>query len=313
MENKEGDTTTASTAPVVPYPINLRIDNTAAPPYKEIQRETFDVIAGPRDTKCDDPGQVPVDDGDPFLLNPDSDSVPSATPSETGKNISAFDVTGNIRTIIDPYNREGGAFDRIKLMIHSLFHGNAKSNIAQKLGFVGFTPAGSLSEYTATIYYAANDSCIHYRNIIKIMLHNIEHLTIPTGGGITYAFKLDKGIKFGDTIKLILSLTFGAGPEANVILVPILNIVGFNLCYNGGVVGQSMSIEFFMNLYNIHEVVVGDYSIFDLIARIRLYANQEAFGALIEPTDAEKILVFNFFTGKDIDYLIDLIDLCHHF
>ena len=278
----------------VPYPINLRIDNKAEPPYKEIQRETFAVIAGPRDTKCDDPGQVPVAESEPLLF--DDDSVLSHTPSEIGRDISAFDVTGNIRAIIDPYNIEGGAFDRIKLMIHSLFHGNAERG--QKLGFVGLTPAGFLSEYTATIYYAANDSCIHYRNIIKIMLHNIEHLTIPPGihnDGITYAFKLDKGINFGDTIKLILSLTFGAGPEANVILVPILNIVGFNLCYNGGVVGQSMSIEFFMNLYNIHEVVVGGYSIFDLIARIRLYANQEAFGALIEPTDAEKILVFNLF------------------
>jgi hypothetical protein len=303
----EGSSAVHTADPVVPYSINLRIDNTAPPPNPEIQGETFAVIQGVRDTTCD-LITVPVAESEPLLF--DDDSVPSSTPSETGKYISAFGVTGNIKDIIAPYNREGGAFDRIKLMIHSLFHGNAESNIAQKHGFVGFTPAGFLSEYTATIYYAANDSCIHYRNIIKIMLHNIERFFLPgdmstrdMSNSITYAFKLDKGIKFGDTIKLILSLTFGDGPEANVILVPILNIVGFNLCYDGGVVGESKHIDFFMRLYHIHRVFVQGDSIFDLIARIRLYANQEAFGALIEPTDAEKDLVVNLFSGKDIDHL----------
>ena len=327
----ERHTTAVTTAaPVVPYHINLRIDNTTRPPYKEIQDETFAVIVGPRDPKCDDPDPVPVadsepllkdddeplleDDGDPFLPNTDSDSVPSATPSKTGRKISAFDVTDNIRAIIDPYNIAGGAFDRIKLMIHSLFHGNAQR--AQKLGFVGLTPAGSLSEYTATIYYAVNDSCTYYHDIIKIMLYNIKRLAIPPPKNrITYAFKLDKGIKFGDTIKLILSLTFGDGPDAkpdakpdaNVILVPILNIVGFNLCYNGGVVGESKPIKFFMGFYRIPQVLVRDDSIFDLIARIRLYANQEAFGALIEPTDAEKNLVSNLFESITPNDLISFI------
>ena len=157
----EGNTTTASTAhPVVQYSINLRIDTTS-PPNPEIQGETFTVIQGLRDTTCD--LIVPVAESEPLL---DDDSVPSSTPSDIGRDISAFNVTDNIRAIIAPYNVTRGAFDRIKLMIHSLFHGNAERG--QKHGFVGFTPAGSLSEYTATIYYAVNDSCIHYHKIIKI-------------------------------------------------------------------------------------------------------------------------------------------------
>ena len=279
--------------------------------------QTIEAISMPRDTTCNPPDEAEDhhdDDAyDQALLD---DDVPSSVGTPMGITISAFDViTYIIETFITPYNILGGPFDIIKCMIHSLFFGRIQ-NKPQKLGFVGLTRAGPglLSEYTATIYYAANDSFNNHTDIIKIMLYCMTHLFIPhVYNGITYAFKLDRGVKSGDTIKLILSVTFGAGDGANVILIPILNIVVFNLCfsYDHGVPNGNPTIENFMtlrylggtnflNLYN-------GYSIFDLVARIRLYANTGAFGALIEPTDNEKLLMINFFGSIPRDGLLYFI------
>jgi hypothetical protein len=127
-------------------------------------------------------------------------------------------------------------------------------------------------------------------------------------------FKLDRGVKPGDTIKLILSVTFETGDGANVILIPILNIVGLNLCYSYSAQSAPIiiPIENFMTQYSLGGTsflnLYDDYSIFDLIAMIRLYANTEAFGALIEPNEFEKMLMRGFFTGIPMDGLLFFIN-----
>lgn len=260
------------------------------------------------DTACHiDDVQVPFLANDARGDNDDdlavlSDDVPSSQGTPTiGIPYSAFDLINVILvTYITPYNLQGGLFDIIKKMIHTFFHHR------QIPGFVGLTRAGMLSEYTATIYYAASNLYTHYQNIIKIILHHIPDPITETQRNITFAFKLDKGVKPGDTIKLILSVTFGTGVGANVILVPVLNIVGFNLSSTINAPPRPVTgIQDFTIFYDLPgnllpiEVLPtgGSFPIFDLIAKLRLCANMEGFGALIEPTDAEKNLMRELFNG----------------
>jgi hypothetical protein len=274
-----------------------------------------DAIAGDPDTRCVS-GEVPVDHalGDDVYAQDllSDDGVPSSQGTDEGRHFNAFGLIRVIKEeIIIPCHADRGHFYTIRMMIRSLFCGNPGNPeilIFPKFpGFVGFTPAGGLlSEYTATIYYAVTNSSHHYHDIIKIILHVMHtmqelHVRMQQSFrevNISSAFKLDRGVKSGDTIKLILSLTFGTGVGANVILIPILNIVGFNLSSTSGGILVTSIQTFFTPLLppNINQAVDG-YRIFDLIARIRLYANQEAFGALIEPTDAENRLLLGFFTG----------------
>ena len=226
-----------------------------------------------------------------------SDDVPSSQGTPIGIDYSAFDLIRHIlESCIRPYNEYTGPFRNIQKMIHYLFYSSGSA------GFVGFTPTGVLSEYTATIYYAATNSYTHYQNIIKIILHHIPDPITDPQRNITFAFKLDKGVKHGDTIKLILSVTFGTGVGANVILIPILNIVGFNLSSTIDVPSRAVTgINDFTMLLSrsapnlLLPTTLGSFSIYDLIAKLRLCANMEGFGALIEPTDAEKNLMQYFF------------------
>ena len=260
------------------------------------------------------------------LLSPDD--VLSSQGTEIGRDLynDPFVVVTRIKEFTVPYNQPDGYFDIIKNMIHVLFFRDIRpppptpTEVFQGTGvfrhgygFVGITRAGILSEYTATIYYATTESSRYYENIIKIMVYYIDNLfslDTETHNGIIYSFKLDRGVKPGDTIKLILSLTFGEGVGANVILIPILNIVGFNLSSTNGAVAVT-SIGDFTSFYRLAEYNLlgltprGSFSIFDLIARIRLYANQEAFGALIEPTDNEKELMRSFFASINPDNLVN--------
>lgn len=303
-------------AAAVPYSNNL-IDNRDNNPIYFIDITTV-IVAG-RDTRCES-DEVPrlakdvqdhADDarGDnDYDLAVLSDDVPSSGGTPIGIRTSAFNLISYINTqFITPCNTDNGPFRIIQKMIHSLFYSN------NNYGFVGFTPAGLLSEYTATIYYAATESFTHYHNIIKIMVYCMsQYFRNITVDHVLYAFKLDRGVKPGDTIKLILSLTFGEGNEANVILIPILNIVGFNLSSTIGAPPEAVtSIENFVtSIFSgtlLRLTATGSFSIFDLIARIRLYANQEAFGALIEPTDAEKNLMQFFFDGIELNGLISFI------
>ena len=144
----------------------------------------------------------------------------------------------------------------------------------------------------------------------KMVFMNL-HFEKVDHNGIHYDFKLDRGIKPGDTIKIILSLTFGDGDGdgvgANVILIPILNIV--SLTTRLAPLGPNMH-NYMLRFCAPNTDPRNDLtalSIYDLIARIRLYANQEAFGALIEPTDVEKALMVCFFHDKNRDELISFI------
>ena len=228
-----------------------------------------------------------------------SDDVPSSQGTDIGRNTTSFDVISYILSIISPYNRIDGLFDEIKLMIHSLFHHK------RIRGVVGITRAGVLSEYTATIYYGVPNHFWYHKYIIKIMLHFMNLVGRFIERKINYDFKLDSGIKPGDTIKLILSLTFGNGVGANVILIPILNIVSLNMTLPPNA-QNAPNIDEYMSRFGPGDIS-NALSIFDLIARIRLYANQEAFGALIEPTDVEKVLMVCFFHDKTRDQLVSFI------
>jgi len=296
------------TVPVVLYSNNL-INNTDN--NQEYYIDITSVIAGVPDTICETEvsrlaESVEARGEDAYEQAVLSDDVPSSQGTPIGTTNSAFELISYIKTqFITEYNADNGPFRNIQKMIHSLFYS------MRNYGFVGFTPAGLLSEYTATIYYAATDSFIHYQNIIKIILRHIADPVIDRGRNITYTFKLDRGVKPGDTIKLILSLTFGTGVGANVILVPVLNIVGFNLSSTNGDVAVTSIENFITPIFPptlLGLTQIGSFSIFDLIARIRLYANQEAFGALIEPTDAEKDLIRYFFNGITRDGLVAFIN-----
>ena len=303
----------AQAGPAVAAPVPNFIDNFDRNYLIDI---TAVIRADPvNDTACDiDDAQGPLlfddargdNDHDLAVL---SDDVPSSQGTPTiGIPSSAFDLINHILdNCIRPYNGDTGPFRDIQKMIHSLFYSLGSA------GFVGFTPAGVLSEYTATIYYAATNSYTNsytrYQNIIQIILHHIPDPITDPQRNITFAFKLDKGVKPGDTIKLILSVTFGTGVGANVILIPILNIVGFNLSSTIGAPPQPVTgIQDFTRFYSLPgnllpiEVLPtgGSFPIFDLIAKLRLCANMEGFGALIEPTDAEKILMQEFFNGIDL-------------
>lgn len=301
-------------AAAVPYSNNLINNRDNNPSYLiDISR----VIAAERDTSCESYAvpslaedlqaqAVDARDDNYHDLAVLSDDVPSSQGTPIRIHYSAFNLISYINTqFITPCNIDNGPFRIIQRMIHSLFYSN------NNCGFVGFTQVGVLSEYTATIYYAATESFTHYHNIIKIMIHCMSlYFGNTTMNNVLYAFKLDRGVKPGDTIKLILSLTFGEGNGANVILIPILNIVGFNLSSTIGAPPQAVtSIENFFTpaLPPILLQPRDSFSIFDLIARIRLYANQEAFGALIEPTDAEKILMQSFFANITPDGLVAFI------
>ena len=279
--------------------------NDAVAKMRRIVAQADDIKCQPREVNADDASGENVFDQE--LL---SDDVPSSQGSDVGRLIanSSFAVIAHILLMISPYNRSGGVFDRIKLMIHSLFYDKGIGIH----GFVGITRAGVLSEYTATIYYGVPNPFAYYNDIIKIMLHFMNlHFEKVDHNGIHYVFKLDRGIKPGDTIKIILSLTFGDGDGdgvgANVILIPILNIV--SLTMRLAPLGPNMRnyMSRFCAPTSDPRNDLTALSIYDLIARIRLYANQEAFGALIEPTDVEKALMVCFFHDKSRDELISFI------
>ena len=290
-------------------PFSINLINNRDPITREILAETLRIVGQPVDIRCKT-HEVNADDAseeNEFEQGLLSDDVPSSQGTDVGRVIanSSFAVIAYILlTYISPYNARNGLFDRIKSMMHHLFHDRGLN------GFVGLTRAGVLSEYTATIYYAVPNPFAQYDDIIKIMLHFLG--TNFRGGlynGIHYAFKLDRGIKPGDTIKIILSLKFGDDNEANVILIPILNIVTLNRNQVQG----AHNVQNYMSRFcapsppypQCNELYA--LSIYDLIARIRLYANQEAFGALIEPTDVEKALMVCFFHDKSRDELVDFI------
>ena len=293
-----------------PYSDNLINTQTVPVNPHDAVAEMRRIVAQAEDIKCQ-PREVNADDAivenefDQVLL---SDDVPSSQGTDVGRLIanSSFAVIAYILLMISPYNISDGVFDRIKLMIHSLFHDKGIH------GFVGITRAGVLSEYTATIYYGVPNPFAYYNDIIKIMIHFVKtNFTGVLHNGIHYDFKLDRGIKPGDTIKLILSLTFGDGDGdgvgANVILIPILNIVSLTmrLAPHGPNMLNYMSRFCAPTSDPCNDLTA--LSIFDLIARIRLYANQEAFGALIEPTDVEKALMVCFFHDKSRDELVSFI------
>ena len=290
-------------------PFSINLINIRAPITPEMLAEIHIIVGQPEDIRCKT-HEVNADDAsgeNEFEQGLLSDDVPSSQGTDVGRAISnsSFAVIAYILlTYISPYNIRGGIFDRIKSMMHSLFFDRGLD------GFVGLTRAGVLSEYTATIYYAVSNPFVHYDDIIKIMIYFLRNNF--RGGlynGIHYAFKLDRGIKPGDTIKIILSLKFGDDNEANVILIPILNIVTLNRNNVQGV----HNVQNYMSRFcapsppypQCNELYA--LSIYDLIARIRLYANQEAFGALIEPTDVEKALMVCFFRDKSRYELIDFI------
>jgi hypothetical protein len=292
-----------------PFSINLINNRDRDPIYttNEMLAETIRIVGQPVDIRCKT-HEVNADDASEekeFEQGLLSDDVPSSQGTDVGRAIanSSFAVIDYIRLMfISPYNARNGLFDRIKLIMHHLFFHRGLD------GFVGLTRAGVLSEYTATIYYAVPNPFAYYDDIIKIMLHCVE--TRFRGGlhnGIQYAFKLDRGIKPGDTIKIILSLTFGNDAGANVILIPILNIVTLNI--SPAPVGPDM--HNYMSRFCVNNPgplnELNAFSIYDLIARIILYANQEAFGALMEPTDVEKALIMCFFHDKTIGQLISFI------
>lgn len=285
-----------------PFSINLINNRDRDPIYttNEMLAETIRIVGQPVDIRCKT-HEVNADDAseeNEFEQGLLSDDVPSSQGTDVGRAIanSSFAVIDYIRLMfISPYNARNGLFDRIKLIMHHLFFHRGLD------GFVGLTRAGVLSEYTATIYYAVPNPFAYYDDIIKIMLHCVENRF--RGGlhnGIHYAFKLDRGIKPGDTIKIILSLTFGNDAGANVILIPILNIVTLNI--SPAPVGPDM--QNYMSRFCAPDPTpipiqrplneLNAFSIYDLIARIILYANQEAFGALMEPTDVEKALMMCF-------------------
>uniref|UniRef100_A0A6C0EWW2 Uncharacterized protein n=1 Tax=viral metagenome TaxID=1070528 RepID=A0A6C0EWW2_9ZZZZ len=288
-----------------PYSINLI--NIRDPITHEILAEIRRIVGQPEDIKCKT-HEVNADDASgesAFEQGLLSDDVPSSQGTNIGRDTTSFAVISYIRLMfISPYNSRGGNFDRIKIMMHHLFFDRGLD------GFVGLTRTGVLSEYTATIYYAVSNPFAQYDDIIKIMIYFMRNNF--RGGlhnGIHYAFKLDRGIKPGDTIKIILSLKFGDDNGANVILIPILNIVTLNRNQVQG----AHNVQNYMSIYcapsppypQCNELYA--LSIYDLIARIRLYANQEAFGALIEPTDVEKALMVCFFHDKSRDELVDFI------
>lgn len=288
---------------------SINLINIPDPITPEMLAEIRGIVRQPEDIRCKT-HEVNADDAsgeNEFEQGLLSDDVPSSQGTDVGRAIanSSFAVIAYILlTYISPYNARGGLFDRIKSMMHSLFFDRGLD------GFVGLTRAGVLSEYTATIYYAVSNPFVHYDDIIKIMIYFLRN---NFRGGqyndIHYAFKLDRGIKPGDTIKIILSLKFGDDNEANVILIPILNIVTLNRNNVQGV----HNVQNYMSRFcapsppypQCNELYA--LSIYDLIARIRLYANQEAFGALIEPTDVEKALMVCFFRDKSRYELIDFI------
>lgn len=288
-------------------PFSINLINIPDPITPQMLAEILIIVGQPVDIRCKT-HEVNADDAseeNEFEQGLLSDDVPSSQGTDVGRAIanSSFAVIDYIRLMfISPYNARDGLFDRIKSMMHSLFFHRRLG------GFVGLTRAGVLSEYTATIYYAVPNTFAYYDDIIKIMLHCVE--TRFRGGlhnGIHYAFKLDRGIKPGDTIKIILSLTFGDDAGANVILIPILNIVTLNI----SPAPDFPDMQNYMSRFCVNNPGPDDalnaLSIYDLIARIILYANQEAFGALIEPTDVEKALMVCFFHDKTMNQLISFI------
>ena len=288
-------------------PFSINLINIRDPITGNMLAEIRGIVEQPVDIRCKT-HEVIVDDAseeneyEQGLL---SDDVPSSQGTDVGRAIanSSFAVINYIRlTFISPYNERNGLFDIIKRIMHNLFFHKGLD------GFVGLTRAGVLSEYTATIYYAVPNPFAYYDDIIKIMLHCVENrFRGDLHNGIHYAFKLDRGIKPGDTIKIILSLTFGNDAGANVILIPILNIVTLNI----SPAPDFPHMQNYMSRFCVNNP--GPYdelnalSIYDLIARIILYANQEAFGALMEPTDVEKALMVCFFHDKTMDQLISFI------
>ena len=214
-------------------PFSINLINNRDPITREILAETLRIVGQPVDIRCKT-HEVNADDAseeNEFEQGLLSDDVPSSQGTDVGRVIanSSFAVIAYILlTYISPYNARNGLFDRIKSMMHHLFHDRGLN------GFVGLTRAGVLSEYTATIYYGVPNPFAYYNDIIKIMIHFVKtNFTGVLHNGIHYDFKLDRGIKPGDTIKLILSLTFGDGDGdgvgANVILIPILNIVSLTM------------------------------------------------------------------------------------
>jgi hypothetical protein len=294
-----------------PYSINLinNQDTNTIYTSEELLAETNIIVGQPVDIRCKT-HEVNADDAseeNEFEQGLLSDDVPSSQGTDVGRAIanSSFAVIAYIRLMfISPYNENNGLFDRIKSMMHCLFFHKRLD------GFVGLTRAGVLSEYTATIYYAVPNPFAQYDDIIKIMIHFVQRFFIGSiQNSIRYAFKLDRGIKPGDTIKIILSLTFGDDAGANVILIPILNIVTLNIT-------PAPNFPHMQNYMSRFCAPSPPYpqcnelnalSIYDLIARIILYANQEAFGALMEPTDVEKALMVCFFHDKTMDQLISFI------
>ena len=288
-----------------PYSINLI--NIRDPITDEILAIMRSIVGQPDDIRCQS-RDVNTDDASgesAFEQGLLSDDVPSSQGTNIGRDTTSFAVISYIRLMfISPYNSRGGNFDRIKSIMHHLFFDRGLD------GFVGLTRAGVLSEYTATIYYAVSNPFARYDDMIKIMIHFMQRFFIGVQhNGIYYAFKLDRGIKPGDTIKIILSLTFGNDAGANVILIPILNIVTLNRNHVRGAHNVQNYMSRFCAESPPHPLCNELYalSIYDLIARIRLYANQEAFGALIEPTDVEKALIVCFFHDKSRDELVDFI------
>lgn len=287
-------------------PFSINLINFRDPITGNMLAEIRGIVRQPEDIRCKT-HEVNTDDAseeNEFEQGLLSDDVPSSQGTDVGRAITnnSFAVIAYIHlTYITPYNNRGGIFDRIKSMMHHLFFDRGLD------GFVGLTRAGVLSEYTATIYYAVPNPFAYYDDIIKIMLHFIRELPGGIHNRIRYAFKLDRGIKPGDTIKIILSLTFGDDAGANVILIPILNIVTLNKSPAPVVPDmQNYMSRFCVNNPGPYDEL-NALSIYDLIARIILYANQEAFGALMEPTDVEKALMVCFFHDKTMDQLISFI------
>jgi hypothetical protein len=167
-------------------------------------------------------------------------------------------------------------------------------------GFVGITRCGFLSKYTTVIYYAGRIPYNYRVEIVRLIeeynkeiKQRIERWEFI---GVGFTCKVEKSQVQYDTQKIILCIKL---PTDNVIQIPILNVVGFNVfqdvtpllrllgCVN------SPSLPCFFDPTFPGQTL----SLLDIIVRVRICANQGAITALSEPSKEEVMLIRSCFQG----------------
>ena len=167
-------------------------------------------------------------------------------------------------------------------------------------GFVGITRCGFLSKYTTVIYYAGRIPYNYRVEIVRLIEEYNQEIKqrIETWvfGGVGFTCKVEKSQVQYDTQKIILCIKL---PTDNVIQIPILNVVGFNVfqdvtpllrllgCVN------SPSLPCFFDPTFPGQTL----SLLDIIVRVRICANQGAITALSEPSKEEVMLIHSCFQG----------------